>query len=286
MIKVVIGLLALFLVYFIWQKWELTQFRVSRFQLSSEKIKNPLKLVLIADLHGHVYGRDNDSLVRAIQKENPDLILIAGDLIVEKYEDTYDISLSFLKQINGIAPIYFCNGNHESRVRIGKKTYQNAFFRYEKAMQELGIHFVNNCSEEMILKGNHLAITGIEIPMKCYKKGKRVPLPEGYMDETLGKRSAKENYEILLAHNPAYAKSYFAYGSDLTLSGHTHGGLVRIPGIGSVFSPQFEFFPKYDAGLFEEDGKNLLISKGLGTHTFHIRVFDRAELVTIQLEGK
>jgi hypothetical protein len=89
----------------------------------------------------------------------------------------------------------------------------------------------------------------------------------------------------MLAHNPSYSSQYAAWGSDLTFCGHNHGGLVRIPGIGSVFSPQFEWFPKYDRGLyeFEHSGskKYVIVSGGLGTHTFHIRIFNRAELLAV-----
>lgn len=94
---------------------------------------------------------------------------------------------------------------------------------------------------------------------------------EHFIQEALGE-AKKDAVQILLAHNPMFAKEYADWGADITVCGHTHGGLVRIPGIGSVISPQFELFPKYDAGEFEFDGKKVYVSKGLGTHTFHIRV--------------
>ena len=144
------------------------------------------------------------------------------------------------------------------------------------------MHILNNASEEAILHGGKFCISGLEIPLECYGKGSYEPLPEHFIQEALGE-AKKDAVQILLAHNPMFAKEYADWGADITVCGHTHGGLVRIPGIGSVISPQFELFPKYDAGEFEFDGKKVYVSKGLGTHTFHIRVFDRAEVLMIRI---
>jgi predicted MPP superfamily phosphohydrolase len=89
----------------------------------------------------------------------------------------------------------------------------------------------------------------------------------------------------LLAHNPKYFKSYAAWGADLTLSGHIHGGIVQIPFLGGAVSPQVEFFPKYDAGLFHENDKAMILSRGLGTHTINVRINNTAELVSIKLKA-
>ena len=92
-----------------------------------------------------------------------------------------------------------------------------------------------------------------------------MPLPQDYLEKTLPEQT-EDTFQVLLAHNPRYAKEYADWGADLTFCGHNHGGLIRIPGVGSLISPQFQWLPKYDAGAF-------------GTHTFHIRIFNRAELV-------
>ena len=89
-------------------------------------------------------------------------------------------------------------------------------------------------------------------------------------------------FQILLAHNPAYASAYAAWGADVAFCGHNHGGLIRIPGLGSLISPQFTWFPKYDAGMFQLGNTAIVVSRGLGTHTFHIRIFNRAELLSVK----
>ena len=94
----------------------------------------------------------------------------------------------------------------------------------------------------------------------------------------------EENYyEILLAHNPDYFPQYCQYGADLILSGHVHGGLVRIPFLKGIASPAVRFFPRYDGGLFTEGKSNMVVSRGLGTHTLPVRIFNPAELVVIRL---
>ena len=101
----------------------------------------------------------------------------------------------------------------------------------------------------------------------------------------MGKKDST-NYQILLAHNPMYAETYLEWGADLILSGHLHGGIVRIPGLGGVVSPQFRLFPKYSGEHTEKNGKSVVVSKGLGTHTIKIRFLNPAEVVVLHLSGK
>ncbi len=129
-----------------------------------------------------------------------------------------------------------------------------------------------------------LRITGLEIPLECYSHFKRVPMPEGTMEERIGK-AKKEDYEILMAHNPAYMKEYLAWGADLVLSGHLHGGIVRFPGGVGAISPAFSLFPKYSGDHYREGSKDIVVSKGLGVHTICVRLFNPAEVVVLELEG-
>ena len=94
-----------------------------------------------------------------------------------------------------------------------------------------------------------------------------------------------EVFHILLAHNPVYFDTYAAWGADLTLSGHLHGGIIRIPGIGGLITPQAQLFPKYDRGLISVNGKYMVVSAGLGEHTVPIRIFNPPQLILITVEG-
>lgn len=174
---------------------------------------------------------------------------------------------------------------HENKARLSKsECRQSAVYRqYREHLEEYGVVILNNDSCEVTVKGTALRISGLELPLYSYKKGKKPYLEEGYIQKQLGKAS-DTHMQILLAHHPAFARQYAAWGADLTVCGHNHGGLICIPGIGSIISPQFLPFPEYDAGEFTIDGRKVYISRGLGTHTFHIRIFNRAELVVVTVK--
>ena len=107
-------------------------------------------------------------------------------------------------------------------------------------------------------------------------------------DEALGELIGNANgdfFQILLAHNPVYMDTYKKWGADLVLSGHLHGGVVRIPGFRGVITPQFRLFPKYSGEFRSEDDTAIIVSKGLGTHTFHIRFLNPAEVVVVHIKS-
>ena len=98
-------------------------------------------------------------------------------------------------------------------------------------------------------------------------------------------RPDEKHFHILMAHNPVYFDTYAAWGADLTLAGHLHGGIIRIPGIGGVITPQVKLFPEYDRGFFERNGKYMAVSAGLGEHTVPIRIFNPPQLILLTIEG-
>ena len=266
----------------LWQHLELKKFQITSYEYRTKKITQSVMFAVVADLHAHVYGRDNDILIQKIKEQKPDIILVPGDMIVSRYPETYETAYQTFEKLTEIAPVYFSNGNHESRVSKVPVMQTEAFLEYENRVRKLGVHILNNASEEVILHGGKFCISGLEIPLECYGKGSYEPLPEHFIRDVLGD-AKQDSVQILMAHNPMFAKEYAEWGADVSVCGHTHGGLVRIPGIGSVISPQFELFPKYDAGEFNFGDRKVYVSKGLGTHTFHIRVFDRAEVLMIRI---
>ena len=266
----------------LWQHLELKKFQITSYEYRTKKITQSVKFAVVADLHAHVYGRDNDILIQKIKEQKPDIILVPGDMIVSRYPETYETAYQTFEKLTEIAPVYFSNGNHESRVSKVPVMQTEAFLEYENRVRKLGVHILNNASEEVILHGGKFCISGLEIPLECYGKGSYEPLPEHFIRDVLGD-AKQDSVQILMAHNPMFAKEYAEWGADVSVCGHTHGGLERIPGIGSVISPQFELFPKYDAGEFNFGDRKVYVSKGLGTHTFHIRVFDRAEVLMIRI---
>ena len=268
-------------VYALWQLWELTRFNRTRYDVHSEKLKETHRFVVLADLHLWRYGRHNERLLAAVRDEAPEAIFLPGDLIVYTKPERFFVAEELIRKLVKLAPVYFSNGNHESRLEEGGSESCEAYQRLKKKMQALGIHILNNRTEEFVSKGDRIAVHGLELPLSYYRKGRETPLAEDELLRCLGRADA-DGFHILLAHTPKYTPDYFAWGADLCLSGHYHGGLVCIPGIGSVISPQFELFPKYSFGRFEEDGHVALVSRGMGTHTFHIRIFNRSEMLVVE----
>lgn len=271
---------------------ELQKFTVDRYTIESEKIRTGFRLAVLADLHCHDFGKKNAGLIEQIQKEHPDYILTAGDMITAKETARYGEVLELMERLKQIAPVCYGMGNHEGRVKTPESSCYEAYMEYEAGLKAAGICVLDNEKIGLtIAEDEPVLLYGFTLPVSCYEKKEPAPLSEADIEEQFGK-GEPEKFQIMLAHNPSFCEQYAKWGSDLTFCGHNHGGLIRIPGIGSVFSPQFEWFPKYDRGHFLFPGKDgnkpnhVIISAGLGTHTFHIRIFNRAQLIIVDVRSK
>lgn len=263
---------------------ELHTFRVTRYPVKSSKLAGEQTWIFLSDLHNQIYGENNERLICAVKNEHPDLILIGGDMLVGKNGHSYMPALACIEELVKIAPVYYANGNHEERMKLKPEKYDLSYKKYRERLLELGVHMLENDSVILKSAGNEekVRLTGLEIPLECYTHLKRRKMPEGAIEERIGVREP-ESYQVLLAHNPSYMKEYLAWGADLILSGHLHGGMVRLPGIGGVIGPDFVLFPKYSGEMRTEGNQTVIVSKGLGTHTIHIRLFNPAEIVVLKL---
>ncbi len=238
----------------------------------------PFSLAVLADLHNRAYHVSMDLLISAILEEKVSAILSAGDLVLAKAGvSCYDEALRLLDILSKEYPIYLVNGNHETR--MAGKRYRENYSRYQSALEKLGVIALNNQHISCSIEGMPLGIYGLEIPKACYQ-GKE-DLTADSLRKALGERSSDE-YTILLAHHPKFFEAYADWGADLTLAGHLHGGIVRLPKLGGLVSPDFTLFPHYDRGMFERSGKRMLVSAGLGTHTIPVRINNPAELVILE----
>ena len=270
---------------------ELHHFRVTHYTIESQKFKGfsrDLNLIFLSDLHNRVYGEKNEPLLQAIRNEKPDLILIGGDMLVGKEDASYDIALDFTSQLPEIAPVLYATGNHEQRIREKPEIYQAAYADYRQQLKDRGVLFLENGSCRIEAGTVLLEISGVELPSASYKKLKKLPIQASDIAEYLHKDSVSVTedsvYRILLAHNPAYMNAYKGWGADLILSGHLHGGVMRLPGIGGVITPQAFLFPKYSGEMTKEGEQTIIVSRGLGTHTVNLRFCNPAELVSVSLE--
>ncbi len=278
----VIAVIILIVLFWI-MLYDTSRFVVVKHTLQSSKIKGKVRAVVLADLHNKQYGKDNEQLLRAIDEQNPDIILIAGDILTARPRKSLKRAISFMEKLSAKYPIYYGNGNHEHRIKLYPETYGTMAEEYAEALKKMGVEPLVNVHRE--LAESNLCIYGAEIDRVYYKRFRVTPMEEDYMQSILGSPNT-EKYNILLSHNPDYFPNAAAWGADLVLSGHVHGGIVRIPGWKGVASPNIRFFPKYDGGRFEEGEAVMILSRGLGVHTIPFRLFNPGELIVLDLEEK
>lgn len=263
---------------------ELKCYRVVEYDVNVPGLTGEKKIIFLSDMHNHVYEENNKSLVDIIKNIGPDIILIGGDMLIGKDNVDYQPAFDFVKQLPEICSVYYANGNHEQRMKEIPENYTASYEAYKNGLVERGVHFLENESKLIEWEGKKLKITGLEIPLRCYTHFHKENLFVSELTERIGEKDA-DVYEILLAHNPSYMKQYLERGADLILSGHLHGGIVRIPGIAGAISPSFEILPRYSGDLYHKDAADIIVSKGLGTHTINIRLFNPAEVVVLKFKG-
>lgn len=232
-----------------------------------------VKILHISDCHKRNNPDFNKRILAVAEREKPDIILITGDF-VSRTETDFKPSEELLKRLCAISPVYMCMGNHEqSFINDNQREFLDAIEHTEAKM-------LINGGEYVEIKGRQFYICGVMPRYNVYKKGDSYKnlddfiLPE--MTELMGECPRKN--VLLLAHNPLFAEVYAEWGADYTFSGHIHGGIVRIFGIG-ILSPERRFFPKYSKGIYDISEKKLLVSAGLGK----LRMFNPPEIVVYKI---
>lgn len=271
----IIILLIILIMYFR-SEYEKNNFVLMKYKFESDKIKTAKKFIFISDLHDKQFGKDNEKLIEAIEECKPDFIVIGGDMMVTKGLVDLKPSLLFCEKISKKYKVYYANGNHELRMKNEK--YGDLYSVLNKAVKEMGIYRLEDSCEKI----EEICIYGLDIDKKYYKKLDNAEFDNTYIEEKLGSVS-KDKFNILLAHSPLFLNPYAKWGADLVLSGHFHGGTVRVWKDIGLMTPQIHFFSDMVHGLKKKDATNLIISSGLGTHSINIRLNDRAELILIEL---
>ena len=287
MIKIILIIVAVFIVYCLIEMIrELRDFRVTKYRICSQKlngIKKEKKIIFLSDLHNRMYGEENERLLESIRNQHPDLILIGGDMLVRKDGNFYDKTVHFLAKLPGICPVYCANGNHEQKLKELPDKYEQSYEEYKKALTASGIHMLENASETVKLEEVPVKLSGLEIPLGAYARFGKKELSLKEITDRIGEHG--DDYQILLAHHPGYMKEYLAYGADLILGGHYHGCVVQLPWIGGVISTNFTLFPKYSGGIYPEGEQTAVVSRGLGTHSVPLRLWNWPELIVLELSG-
>ena len=262
-------------------------FRIYEYEVRSDKVSGDYTFVFLTDLHDYVFGRDNERLIKVIDDIHPDAVLSAGDMFTARHRDGRfhpEVAFSLLKRIAEKYPLYVSNGNHEEKIKESKDLFGNAFDRYKESLRREGVVYLDNQSSDF---KKDIRISGLCLSTDYFQKMSKKDMSPDHISKKLGNMTAseKERFQILIAHNPIYFDEYRNWGADLTVSGHVHGGIIRLPFIGGVISPAIAFFPKYDGGKYTKDGSTMVLSRGLGTHTIHVRLFNPGEVSVIKVRG-
>ncbi|MBE0447146.1 MAG: metallophosphoesterase [Actinobacteria bacterium] len=231
------------------------------------------KILHISDLHGKSFGPRQRDLVAAISKTNPDLIAVTGDLIDHRRNND-EAGILLLRQITGIAPVYFVTGNHEQQ--------SGRLNSLENRLTKYGVKVLRN-SHASINRGNErLSIVGMDDVAKNAKPYDSDAIVVNELNQAMADLP-KSDVTILLAHRPEKFSIYSLYGVDLILAGHAHGGQIGLPLIGGLYAPDQGFFPKYISGPYKKHNSTMVVSRGLGNSIAPQRIFNRPEIVLITL---
>lgn len=233
---------------------------ISNYTVTSSKITEPFRMVLISDLHDHQFDKNNEKLSEKIREQSPDLIIIDGDMINSDSENA-DTAVEVVRALKEIAPVYYSYGNHEYAYMEAGHTDLQA------ELEEAGAVVLNYQNMDIEIKGNPIRLGGLyefgfETGMQSEEENQRaLSYLEKYVDT--------DRYLIMCAHRPDSFDPWDTaddWGIDLVLSGHLHGGQVIIPGIGGLYSQLEGFFPQYDYGQYKLGDSDMIITRGLGSN--------------------
>lgn len=284
MLDILFMLMGIAILVLIWiMLYDSNRFVITRHHIEDERVARHCRAVVLADLHNKCYGRGNEKLIGVIREQKPDCIIIAGDIPTAKPNKSLDTALHLIEELAKDYKIFYANGNHEHRMKLYPEVYGDMAEKYETGLKKAGVDRLVNGHEELLEE--NITIYGSEIDRFYYKRFKIQPMDDDYLESILGLPD-KKKYNILIAHNPDYFPHYAKWGADLVLSGHVHGGMIRIPFINKgIISPNVRLFPKYDGGVFKEKDSAMILSRGLGMHTIPIRLFNPGELIVIDFDS-
>ena len=253
--------------------WSNTSLQVTSFDPSFTDLPpgfDGCRIVVLSDLHGAVFGEENTELFAAVAEQQPEYIFYLGDIEDCFRGSTEGYAESVAAGLSAIAPTYYVTGNHEWALKNVPELKEH--------LTASGVTVFSNQFLTLERNGDTIVLAGIDDP-------------NGYADQKTPETLATEVYAahgdpfwLLMAHrNDRFAGQYSLLGADLVLSGHGHGGIIRLPFTDGLLSTDRTFFPSYTAGLYEENGSCLFVTRGLGNSGPSFRLFNRPEVAVLTL---
>lgn len=273
---VLAAIVAILILLIIWIAYGNTDLEIYKYNVKSEDIPSEFdnfRIVQISDLHNAEFGENNEKLLLMLKQADADIIAITGDMIDSRNTDI-DVAISFAQKAVNIAPVYYVNGNHESRV-------SGEYEKLKQGLTDAGVTILENSSADITIGDETISLIGINDPTL------RMELVDDTMEQNIAHQLVSvipdnDNYKVLLAHRPEYFDVY-AGNVDLVLSGHAHGGQFRIPFIGGLVAPGQGFFPEYYEGSHIKENTEMIVSRGIGNSIIPFRINNKPEIIVAEL---
>lgn len=270
-----ITILIITVVLFLWLLWGNKTVELNNITISSKDLPSAFsgyKIAQISDLHNAQFGNENAMLIRLLKEASPDIIVITGDIVDSTHTDM-DTAIAFVRNIVEIAPCYYVTGNHEAWLGSDYNELENALI-------EEGVIVLHDEAVTLEKEGQIIQMIGVDDPDFSYIAADKI------ISAKLENINITQEFTLMLSHRPELFDSYVENEIDLVLSGHAHGGQVRIPLIGGLIAPDQGLFPKYDAGVYSEGNTTMVVSRGIGNSVIPIRINNRPEIVLIEFQSE
>jgi len=247
------------------------------YTIQTNKLRSSVRIALITDLHGSVYGDKQNNLIKAINKHNPDIVLLSGDIFDEYTAD--ENAKRLLMALSSFHLCYYVTGNHEN--------WRSDTAAVKQWVRSCGINVLEGTGQTITINGQKIAIFGVDDPEafsgSSYTQSR---VGSGWYRQFEACRGALEDstYNILMSHRPELVSVYQESGFNLVVSGHAHGGQARMPGLfNGFYAPNQGFFPKFAGGFYELENTDLIVSRGLCRNEIP-RIFNPPEIVIVDIK--
>ena len=243
---------------------------ISRYEVKSQKLPESFdgfKIVQLTDLHGAEFGEDGMELVEKVKELEPDIIALTGDFVTDEGDLAAVEKLA--ARLTELCPVYFISGNHEFGSGLAVKV--------RNILERAGVKYLSNVYLTISRGEDGILVGGVEDPLAYADMLSPDELAQKMND------AAPDAFKILLGHRNYWMTEYPELPVDLIFCGHAHGGLIRIPGVGGLIGTDRRLFPDFDAGQFNNGRYTLIVSRGLGNSVPIPRVFNRPEIVCVEL---
>lgn len=245
---------------------------ISRYEVKSQKLPESFdgfKIVQLSDLHGAEFGEDGMELVEKVKELEPDMIALTGDFVTDEGDLAAVEKLA--ARLVKLCPVYFVSGNHEFGSGLA--------IEVRNILERAGVKYLSNEYLTISRGEDEILLGGVEDPLAYADMLSPDELAQKMND------TAPDAFKILLGHRNYWMTEYPELPVDLIFCGHAHGGLIRIPGVGGLIGTDRRLFPDFDAGEYNNGRYTLIVSRGLGNSVSIPRIFNRPEIVCVELSS-